>query len=316
MEKGIAARSRDASAGLLQAKARYKQIGRSECAPDSFSANVRLAPAASSSTIWRGRKVRQGDVVYLSLEGEEGFNRRVEAFRQKHGVTDAPFYLITTRIDLVKDQAELIAAIKAHSVNPAAVVIDTLNCSIAGSESNDGDMSAYIKAADAVREAFDCAVVVIHHCGLDEKRPRGHTPLGGAVDAQLSVTRDAALNVVVKVDWMKDGDTEGDTIISKLEHFLVGIDDDGNVLSSCVVVPSEAPAVDPTGDKLSKNQRTMFSILYAAGPRGLTVEDWNKAAHDAGIGGNRKADLYDLRTALHDKGLIYQSNDRWVAKRE
>jgi hypothetical protein len=82
------------------------------------------------------------------------------------------------------------------------------------------------------------------------------------------------------------------------------------------VVPSEAPAADTTGDKLSKNQRTLFSILYAAGPRGLTVEDWNKAARDAGIGTTRKADLYDLRTALRTKGLIYQSNDRWIAKRE
>jgi hypothetical protein len=65
------------------------------------------------------------------------------------------------------------------------------------------------------------------------------------------------------------------------------------------VVPSEAPAADTTDDiKLNKNQRTMFSILYDAGSYGLTVEDWNKAARDAGIRTKRKADLFDLRTAL------------------
>ena len=74
---------------------------------------------------------------------------------------------------------------------PVAVVLDTLNRSLPGSESSDQDMAAYIKAADAVREAFNCAVIVVHHCGIDTSRPRGHTSLTGAVDAQLAVKRDA-----------------------------------------------------------------------------------------------------------------------------
>jgi hypothetical protein len=273
---------------------------------------------------YRGRKVRQGAVVYLSLEGNTRFADRIDAFRQRHGVTDAPFYLVIDRTDLVKDHAELIAAIKTDSVKPAVVVIDTLNRSIAGSESKDEDMSAYIKAADAVREAFNCAVIIIHHCGIDERRPRGHTSLGGAVDAQLAVKRDTAHNIVTKVEWMKDGDAEGDEIVSKLEHVPLGTAEDGQLgtaedgqpLSSCVVMPSEAPATDTTGDKLGPNQKTMFSILYDAGSHGLTVEEWNKIARDAGLGKKRKADLFDLRTALHAKGMIYQSGERWIAKRE
>jgi hypothetical protein len=39
-------------------------------------------------------------------------------------------------------------------------VLDTLNRSLAGSESDDEDMAAYVKAADAIREAFGCAVVI------------------------------------------------------------------------------------------------------------------------------------------------------------
>jgi hypothetical protein len=213
--------------------------------------------------LYRGRKVRQGEIVYLALEGHAGFHRRVEAFRQQHDVTDASFYLITARTDLVKDHTELIAAIKAESVSPAAVVIDTLNRSLPGSESKDEDMAAYIRAADAVRDAFNCAVVVIHHCGLDEKRPRGHTSLGGAVDAQLAVKRDAALNVVVEVEWMKDGDTEGDTIISKLEPFELGIDEDGNDLSSCIVVPVEDSAPARVKDKRKKPSKADATALRA-----------------------------------------------------
>jgi hypothetical protein len=68
---------------------------------------------------------------------------------------------------------------------PGLIVLDTLNRSLAGSESSDEDMGNYIKAADQLREMFKCAVIIIHHCGLAEERPRGHTSLIGADDAQV-----------------------------------------------------------------------------------------------------------------------------------
>jgi AAA domain len=251
---------------------------------------------------YRERKVRQGEVVYLSLEGNAGFNRRAEGFRQQHKITDAPFYLITDRTNLVQDHRTLIAAIKAASVKPAAMVIDTLNRSLAGSESKDEDMGAYVKAADAVCEAFACAVIIIHHCGVDENRPRGHTSLGGAVDAQLAVHRDTANNIITEVEWMKDGDTEGNTMVSKLERVEVGVDDDGNELSSCVVVPVEDTAPATTKDKrkkLSKADATALRALHEAidevgttppasnhipaNIRTTTLDQWRNYAYRMGI---------------------------------
>jgi len=44
--------------------------------------------------------VQKGPVVDVALEGGRGFTHRVEAFRRRHDVTDAPFYLITDRTDL------------------------------------------------------------------------------------------------------------------------------------------------------------------------------------------------------------------------
>jgi RecA-family ATPase len=58
-----------------------------------------------------------------------------------------------------------------------AVVLDTLNRSLNGSENSDEDMGKYIKATAAIREAFNCAVLVVHHCGVNDSRPRGHTSL-------------------------------------------------------------------------------------------------------------------------------------------
>lgn len=38
---------------------------------------------------YRGRRVQQGSVVYLALEGGKGFEARIEAFRQRHMAQDA-----------------------------------------------------------------------------------------------------------------------------------------------------------------------------------------------------------------------------------
>jgi RecA-family ATPase len=169
---------------------------------------------------YRGRRVHQGPVVYCAFEGQQGIGKRKEAFVQKHLQNygdKVPFFLMPVTMDLVKDGPALIAEIKKTlgDATPVAVVLDTLNRSLRGSESSDQDMSAYVAASDKIREAFTCAIVVVHHCGLDATRPRGHTALAGALDSQLACKRDGSGNVVVKVELMKDGE-EGDIIASKL----------------------------------------------------------------------------------------------------
>jgi hypothetical protein len=193
----------------------------------------------------RGLRVHQGPVVYCAFEGQTGIQARVAAFRERYLQNHSdkiPFYLEPVTLDLVRDRKALITAIeKQVGAPPCAVVLDTLNRSIHGSESSDEDMTAYIAATDAIREAFNCAVPVVHHCGIDASRPRGHTSLTGAADAQLAVKRDAVDNVIVTVEWMKDG-ANGQAIASALEIVTVGADEDGEELTSCVVVPAQGSA--------------------------------------------------------------------------
>ena len=103
--------------------------------------------------------------------------------------TSPPFYLMSTPLSLVADARALVADIHRQlgDQRPVAVVIDTLNRSLAGSESSDEDMAAYVRAADAVRAAFDCVVIIVHHSGHNGERPRGHSSLMGALDVQISV---------------------------------------------------------------------------------------------------------------------------------
>ena len=258
---------------------------------------------------YRGRKVKPGPVVYVACEGERGLGARTEAYRQHKDTTGADFYLVTTRLDLIAEHKTLISDIAAVVAHPVAVVIDTLNRSLRGSESRDEDMGDYLRAADAIREAFSCTVIMIHHCGIEGSRPRGHTSLTGACDAQIAVKKGHDGTVTCTVEYMKDG-PEGDEIHSKLELVDVGMDDDGDVITSCVVAEAERVKTDTT-HKLTKNQATMLGLLDDFGPGGTTVENWNVVARQEDLGVKRKADLRDFRKALKDKRLVHTTNDRW-----
>lgn len=261
---------------------------------------------------YRGRAAVEGPVVYFAGEGAEGYGKRVEAFRKEwpqDRTSPVPFYLVSGGMDFTADCHELIAAIRIQigDVMPVAVVIDTLNRTMAGSETNDADMAGYVRAADAVREAFGCAVLIVHHAGLEESRPRGHTSLSGAVDAQLSVKRRRGSDsIVMTVELMRDG-PEGDVLVSRLKQVDVGTDANGETLSSCVVVPMDDGAAQPetqspagvqTGQLTKAAQVAARALREAvdqdgvtcdeapcvpAGVRAVAVETWRDRAYRRGI---------------------------------
>jgi hypothetical protein len=196
---------------------------------------------------YRGRFIQSGGaVVYCAFEGAHGYKKRAEALRRYHEVPDdvgVPLYLVPGRANMIKEHPLLISAVREQLMGelPRVIVLDTLNKSLVGSESKDVDMSAYIVAAEALRDAFDCVVIIIHHCGYDESHPRGHTSLTGAVDAEFEVVREGML-VTVKNVTMRDG-PEGFEIRSAAEVVEVGEDINGKVLTSLVITPTEAPVV-------------------------------------------------------------------------
>jgi len=230
--------------GLIPREGLTVVWGPPKCGKSYWTFDVAMHAALGRD--YRGRKVTQGIVVYIACEGERGLAARAEAFRRERlseGDNDPPFFLLATRLDLVADVEQLVADIQATIGvdHCSAIVVDTLNRSIAGSESRDDDMGAYIKAADRLREAFAAAIIVIHHCGTNEARPRGHTSLTGAVDAQIAIKRDDSDRIIAVVEYMKDG-AEGDVIASTLTVKEIGCDEDGDILTSCVIEPAEAPA--------------------------------------------------------------------------
>jgi hypothetical protein len=251
---------------------------------------------------YRGRRVRHGTVVYLAAEGGHGFKKRIEAYRQRNDCANAQFHLCTGRPDLAADHAKLIADIRAQigACRPAAIFVDTVNRTLAGSENKPDDMAKYLRAAAALEDEFKCCVVLIHHCGIEAGRPRGHTSLTAAADVQISVERDAAENLVVTVELAKDGPS-GEQFVSRLEQVEIGEDEDGEAATSCVVVPVEGQPQKKSSKKFSDQtelaRRALAEVLCDRGESNISVptglkavprEAWRDECYRRGIGGDTK----------------------------
>lgn len=287
---------------------------------------------------YRDRRIMQGPVVYVALEGGAAMGARAEAFRRAKMANETdrtPFYLIIDRLDL-SNECDILKNRISEQLDkkfPIAVVIDTLNRSLAGSESRDVDMTAYIQAADALREAFKCAVAIVHHCGIDTTRPRGHTSLAGAVDAQLAVKRDNRTGFfTVTVERMKDG-PEGDILANELLVTDAGIDVDGDTITSCVVVQAEAPT--SSASRLNARQRRAIEVLhnvmvdhsqpspggrhYPPGVRLVAINLWKEHLFSAGVidkdGKNPRQDFRRIKEQLNTKDAIREWDDLvWAVK--
>jgi hypothetical protein len=227
---------------------------------------------------YRGHRVEQGEVLHIACEGVAGLGTRKEAWRLHHiagksdveieAIDNAPFHLCKdTALDLIKDVDTVVADIGLqYGGRPIKIItIDTLNRSLRGSESKDDDMAAYVRAATLLAEKFQCVVTIIHHCGHNEERPRGHSSLLGAVDALIEIKKDGAGLVHSEVEEMRDGPTGG-TTVSRLEVVNVTYDVNDELITSCVIVPTtDTPSPDHQAvRRLSAKDQIALDALHKA----------------------------------------------------
>jgi KaiC/GvpD/RAD55 family RecA-like ATPase len=210
----------------------------------SFLALDLCAAVAAGGAEWFACRVKSAPVVYVALEGEAGFSQRVKAWQLHHG-RDLPGSLrfIMQALDLrnADDVSEIAEAVTAAGAAGGLLVIDTLNRAAAGADENSVvDMGAIIAAAKELQGKLGGLVLLVHHSGKDaSKGLRGHSSLHAALDAAIEVSRTDD-----RRDWRiakaKDGD-DGKGHPFKLDVVEIGEHDDGEPITSCVVVADETP---------------------------------------------------------------------------
>jgi len=213
----------------------------------SFAA-LDMAGAIARGVDWRGRRVRQGRVIVIAAEGGGGYGKRLKAYCQQHNIDprDLNIGVITAAPNFLEadDISEVVAAIVAAG-GASLLIVDTFAQVTPGANENAGeDMGLALKNARGLREATGAMCLLIHHAGKDvSKGARGWSGIKAAADVEIEISREEEENPVreMRTSKMKDGD---DNLRwgFKLDIVDVGIDGDGDVITSCVVIETDAPA--------------------------------------------------------------------------
>lgn len=218
-----------------------------------------MAMSIARGEAWRGKKVQQGRVVYIVAEGGGGYSLRLRAYAQHHELELAglPFGIINAAPNLLTkdDVKDVIASIKAYG-GADLVIIDTLAQTTPGANENAAeDMGLAIKNARAIARAAGGMALLVHHSGKDaSKGARGWSGMRAAADAQLEVIRLENGVRVIQTTKQKDGKDDGRWGFT-LEDVMVGLDDEGDALVSCVVVEADAP--EPQGRRQAAMARKL-----------------------------------------------------------
>lgn len=218
-----------------------------------------MAAAIACGRTWFGHKVSPAPAVYVALEGEAGFKLRVQAWERHHEQSlPNDLQIVLQPFKLEADVDDLAKVIPKGAV----VFIDTLNRAAPTADENSSkDMGAILEQAKRLQALTAGLVIVVHHTGKDIARGlRGHSSLFAALDAAIVVSRNSDSR-----EWLiaksKDG-VDGGTYPFRLLVVPLGVDEDGDPLTSCVItVNTKADDIQNAKVPQGKNQRLVLDAI-------------------------------------------------------
>lgn len=272
---------RDFVQGLLVEQSSAVLYGESNSGKTFFATALALCVAAGVSFF--GRRVEQGGVLYLALEGGQGFRNRIAAWRERYDSLPGPvhFVAVPSQVNLLHPDADtprvIAAALEAarHMGAPIKlIVVDTLARAMAGGNENaPEDMGALVMNMDLIREKTGATVLFIHHSGKDAaKGARGHSSLRAAIDTEIEV--EAGDGPVRRATVVKQRDMrKGDVFGFELEVVELGPNRHGEPVTTCLVRESDAAPAPSKRQKLSGNTQVamdaLLDVMSRAGDRDM-----------------------------------------------
>jgi hypothetical protein len=269
---------------------------------------------------WCGKRVNQGRVLIVVAEGAQGFRQRIDAYCHQQGISPGDFdvdYISDfipnlTEPNLVTD---LIKEIKEREPYDL-IVMDTFAQVMAGADENSGkDVGSALAQCKRINVKTGAMVLLVHHSGKDAgKGARGWSGLRAAADVELEITRKEN-DRAIKVTKLKDGQ-DGASMGFKLHTVVLGEDDDGDDITSCIVEFCEVSAKLKNDKGITgKNKRLAFDKAHdmiGLNPVGEVATQELIAAMlvemplDNGVRDQRKSIAARAITSLINEGLLEQ----------
>lgn len=223
-----------------------------------------IAASIAGGLPWFGHQTNPCSVVYVALEGQAGFRRRVYAW-EKHWKIPFP-----ENVKFLFDQFALnhsahpygLANIVKQSGGAGLIIIDTLNKAAPGTDENSSvDMGKILAAATDIQQATSGMVLLVHHSGKDASRGlRGHSSLHAALDTVIEAEKDGQL-IRLKLVKSKDGE-DGISHSFNLTVVEIGLDKNGKTINSCVIEEVEGIAtLKKPSEPRGVNQKTILTAV-------------------------------------------------------
>lgn len=204
----------------------------------------------------RTPKERIGTLLLLG-EGAGTIRTRLAAFRQATGaampsIAWASVANLSSAAGIIEARriiADAKAGMAARGIRLGLIEVDTLASALGLEDENSApEVTAALKALEALAVEFDVAVLGIHHAGKNGQ-DRGSSAFRAACDVMLSVDRGDVtpgqpdnhrqLSVVLNRNGEGDWSTN-----FRLDRVVLGIDEDGDEITSCAVRPAGEPVAN------------------------------------------------------------------------
>lgn len=223
-----------------------------------------IAARVSLGQEWFGRKAIPSSVLYIALEGKQGFQDRIKAW-ESHNETKMPTCVRFTydKLDITDGKAisNFVCAINECDKNTKLIIIDTLNRASPGADENSSkDMGEIISGASALQADIGGLVLLVHHDGKDATRGlRGHSSLLGALDVALKVET-IGNHYQWRLAKLKDG-VDGIKHEFRLVETKCTSDKDDAITSLAVQPEGNSSIAEKQRKALGKHQATVLASL-------------------------------------------------------
>ncbi len=297
--------------GMVPSRAALALYGPSGSGKTFYAIDVVFHIATGKS--WRGRRVRRVPVLYIALEGQAGFGKRVKVAIEQIGDPGPYFARLRLSVNLSGAEAnkaseELISRacdlLERRASEPVGlIVVDTFARAMAGDNENDAAaVNAALSRIDRVCRQRGATCMLIHHPGKDQSLGlRGSSALFAALDVVIRIDREKdATQRTVTLEKSKDG-VEGLIESFTLSRVSLGVDDDGDEITSCSILPTDAVEAAPSSrPTLPPAAQSALAELHEL----LIAERGDKAKGHARIpDGVTVIKLSDWRAACRDRSL-------------
>ena len=275
-----------------------------------------LAASVTDGKSWYGFRVNQTPVVYICLEGEEGFRQRIKALEKWRGKPLSEQLKFILQPFAINKPEEIIALAEIVP-SGALVVIDTQNASAPFVDENSTkDMGGIISGAKELARKVNGFVLLVAHTGKEPGRgPRGSSAQIPAWDCCIEVVKNGN-----RREWItrkvKDG-MDGQHFPFRLALIDLGEDEDGDRVTSCVAVPDEDAWQEeekPLSPALNYALESLRAALEKSGADSIHVDDWRPnfyAGHTADNDNAKKVAFHRDRKKLVTLGKICVENNRY-----